>query len=455
MLEAFFDGTLPRDLLICGAAGTGKTYGILTFLHCLARDNDNLRILLCRATRAALTESVLVTYEKRVLPLDGMEYLAAGCQRKQRHSYAYPSGSEMVCGSLDNPDRILSTEWDFVFINEAIEATEEVWETLFSRMGRPGRESEYGYLIGDTNPGIPSHWLKQRCDRGKTTLWDTRHQANPAMYEWDEGEDAWRWTPEGEQYLDNLRQLTGSRRKRLLEGLWAVGEGLWFDSFDTDRHEKHEAEYDPALPVYLAVDPGVWTGAVLFQVREIGTDKFANVFGDYLSYGLSAERNANALITLIEERTRAKPPVDGEDAPLGWPTQCYSDPAGGAKNPIGPTVFQEYGKAKLPLVAWSAANPSVSASLDNVEQMLNPIGGVPRLTIHLRCRHLIDAFSSYQRAKVKDQYVDWPVDPQHPAEELIDALRGGLHARTRRNLVMTITQHPDEPPGGQWDDDDD
>lgn len=418
-------GTLPNDLLCCGAAGTGKTYGILAFLHVLADQEPGLRILFCRATRAALTESVLVTYEQEILRDDGMDWLAAGCQRRVRQSYKYPNGSEIVCGGLDNPQKVLSTTWDFVFLNEAIEATEDAWEMILARMSRPGRDSRFGFLIGDTNPGHPTHWLKARCDRNKTALWDTRHEANPRMHD---GRD---WTDEGRRYLAKLDQLTGTRRKRLRDGLWAVGEGLWFDSFDPDRHVSLVAEYTPDLPVYLAVDPGVFTGAVLFQVHEASGTPSVTVFADYLAEGLSAERNADAITILIRDRT-------GPDA---TPAACYADPAGGAKNPVGPTVFQEYARRGLPLNPWSPANPSVAASLDNVEQLLNPIGGEPRLLLHPRCNRLVDAFASYKRAKKQDQWVDWPEDPQHPAEDLIDALRGGLHARLRRTLTMKIRTH--------------
>lgn len=409
-------GTLPRDLLICGAAGTGKTFGILTFLHYLARDNAGLRILLSRATRAALTESVLVTYEQEVLARDGMEWLAAGCKRRVRQSYVYPSKSELVCASLDNPSKVLSTAWDIAFINEAIESTADAWESLLSRMNRPGRSSRLGYLIGDTNPGHPDHWLKKRCDAGLTTLWDTRHEANPTMY------DGRGWTKVGEKYLATLDCLTGTRRARLRDGLWAVGDGLWFDSFDPARHVTTDAEYDPALPITLAVDPGVWTGSVLFQVRPAGRRYRVNVFGDYLDEGKTAQANAASLIALAASLAGRRP----DDA------RC--DPAGGARNPVGPTVMDEYAKAGLPLRPWDTHNPPVGDSLDFVASLLAPIDGEPLLTVHPRCQRLVNAFLSYRRAKRKDQWVDYPEDPQHPAEDLIDALRGGLHATIRKRV---------------------
>src|SRR5436309_1787806 len=82
--KALESRTLPKELLVCGPAGTGKTYSILAFLHLLAADYPDLRILFCRQTRVSLTESVLVTFEKEILPADGMESLARGASRRNR-----------------------------------------------------------------------------------------------------------------------------------------------------------------------------------------------------------------------------------------------------------------------------------------------------------------------------------------------------------------------------------
>ena len=189
--RAMTAGAMPKELLICGPAGTGKTYPILSVLHCLATEY-RLRVLLLRATRVSLTESVLVTYEQEILHADNCEWLANGASRSHRHLYRYPNGSELVIGGLDrNPTRILSTAWDIVFANEAIELQEEVWETIGTRLSRPGRDSRFGWLIGDTNPSYPQHWLKKRCDTELTTLWDTTHEANPVLF------NGSNWTDQG------------------------------------------------------------------------------------------------------------------------------------------------------------------------------------------------------------------------------------------------------------------
>jgi hypothetical protein len=48
------------------------------------------------------------------------------------------------------------------------------------------------------------------------------------------------------------------------------------------------------------------------------------------------------------------------------------------------------------------------------------------LFVHPRCTKTILALQSYSRTKKDGQYVEVPEDPQHPHEELVDALRGGL-----------------------------
>lgn len=398
-------GTLPKDLLICGPAGTGKTYGVLSVLHTLCRDYGGLRVLVARQTRASLTESVLADFEDFILPEDGSERLASGERRDHRAAYRYPNRSRIVLGGLDKPDRILSTAWDFAYINEAIEAQENAWETLRSRMNRPGRSRRFGFLLGDTNPGDPQHWLKGRVDKGLTAYWFTSHAANPALY----GHDG--WTPAWDAYKQTLDQLTGLRRKRLLEGLWAAGEGQWFDSFDVEKHVGEDAEYDRRYPVHLAVDTGVHTGAVWFQVID-GPAPRVHVFADYYSYGVPAYDNAARIMGVCGERSGGRYDVG------------RMDPSGNADNGTGTVIGGEFGRAGLRLHPWPKFPGCVASGLALVESFVavDP----PTLRVHPRCRHLIDAFANYRRKKRGGQFIDEPEDPQHPHEDLIDALRSGL-----------------------------
>jgi hypothetical protein len=408
-------GTLPKELLLCGPAGTGKTFAALSVVHTILADYPGVRALLLRQTRASLTSSALVTFEQEILPSDGMERLAYGARRKQRDSYRYPNGSELVLGGLDRPDKVLSTAWDLVYVNEATETEEAALDTLSSRLDRPGRPSYLGFLLLDTNPSTPDHWLKKRCDEGRTAIWDTTHRANPCLYD---GRD---WTEAGRKYLfERLAKLTGSRRKRLLDGLWAAAEGVWFESFG-DEHITTGAAYQPLLPVRLAIDPGVLTGALAFQVLP-GPDSLpvVTVFWDHLAEGLTAFQNAEAIVKGLAGR-------------LGSSFRATADPAGSARNPIGPTVFAEFARAGLAVEPWPVG--SVADSLAIVEALIDPQGGRPRLLIHPSCKHLTTALANYRRKKRGGQWADRPEDPQHPHEDLVDALRGGLKAQFPEGLT--------------------
>jgi hypothetical protein len=405
--RALESGTLPRELLVCGPAGTGKTHGILTILHLLAADYPGLRILFIRATRASLTDSVMKAFEDDILFEDGMESIAAGAHRTNRDRYTYPNGSEIVLGGMDKPTKIASTAWDLAYVNEAIELEEEDWEVIGSRLNRPGRPKFLGYLIGDTNPGDPSHWLKKRCDGSSTILWNTIHQANPVMW------DGRGWTEDGRLYLERLDRLRGTRRKRFLEGLWVAGEGQWFETF-SDRHVSPAAEYDPGFPVHLAVDSGVHSAAVWFQIFDARSGPIVHVFGDYYAFS----RPATVVASEILARTAQ---LCGND---GRVDRGVSDPAGRALTGVGPTVFGEYARSGLYLDPWPSYPGSVIDGLSLLESFVavEP----PSLYVHPRCTHLIDAFANYKRAKRGGQWIDRPEDPQHPYEDLLDSLRGGL-----------------------------
>jgi PBSX family phage terminase large subunit len=218
--------------VISGPAGTGKTFGILDFFHCLLRDNAGLRFLILRKARASLGDTALETYEKDILPLDGMESLAAGASRRFRHQYVYPSGSAFVTMGLDDPEKIKSSRWDAIYANEATELTDSDWEFLDSRLDRPttGQPSRLGLLLGDCNPSHPNHWIKRRSDAGELALWPTTHEANPAMF------DGRGWTPAGAKYIARLDRLTGVRKLRFRHGIWAGSEGMVYDGFDDSVH---------------------------------------------------------------------------------------------------------------------------------------------------------------------------------------------------------------------------
>ena len=223
----------------------------------------------------------------------------------------------------------------------------------------------------------------------------------------------------GHYAIDALIQKVHAISVRTFEAdylcLGPKGAGLWFPGFDPAVHVSARAEYDPALQVKLAVDTGVRTGAVFFQVAVSGTgEEEIRVFADYFAEGVAALENARAIRRVAADRCR------------GWIHTSLTDPAGGVRTAIGPTVLGEYLRGGLDLKPWPLG--SVTDGLALLESFLQPAGRGPGLLIHPRCIELIRSFRNYRRAKHGGQWLDYPEDPQHPFEDLVDALRGGLRA---------------------------
>lgn len=223
------------EVLYDGPAGTGKTRAALEKLYLFACNHPGTRCLMLRKVRASMTETVLVTWEQKVLPPDSP--LLEGPGRAQRDRYNLPNGSVVVVGGLDHAGKVLSSEYDFVLVNQAEETTEDDWETVSSRC-RWG-VSPYRQMIAECNPSYPSHWLKRRADSGRMTRILSRHEDNPTC------------TPE---YLATLERLTGHRRARLFQGLWAAAEGLIYSDWNEGTFVRdRKAKWERAI---ISVDEG-------------------------------------------------------------------------------------------------------------------------------------------------------------------------------------------------------
>jgi hypothetical protein len=197
-------------------------------------------------------------------------------------------------------------------------------------------------------------------------------------------------------------------------------EGLVYPSFDIDKNVSEAAEFDPSLEVYESIDSGVRTGAVWVQVAKRRDDHLewaeVHVFADYFSEDRGAGNVAGDVL-----RIRG-------DLAAGKRTETVTDPAGAHRTSIGPVVIAEYRKAGLwPLKEWPSYNNSVMDGIALVDSFIRSGDEHVSLIIHPRCKRTIQAFQAYEQGKVNGQFTGKPRDPQHPHEEMMDALRGCLH----------------------------
>jgi PBSX family phage terminase large subunit len=247
------------EVVIAGPAGTGKSLACLFRVHLAALHNPGIRCLIARKTGVSLTSTTLVTYEKKVAE----DALARGIvswyggSAREAACYRYSNGSVIVVGGLDKPEKIMSSEYDLVFVDEATELTKTDWESISTRL-RNGVLS-WQQQIAACNPSHPTHWLKQRTEDGTAKMLVSRHKDNPAYVNADGT-----LTPKGVDYFKKLDNLTGVRRLRLKDGKWAAAEGQIYEAWDDAVHLVDKVPHTAAWTRWGAVDFG-YTAPFVYQ----------------------------------------------------------------------------------------------------------------------------------------------------------------------------------------------
>lgn len=213
------------EVMVSGPAETGKTFGCLKKINALLWRYPGAQAAVIRKTYQSMHGSVLATYRTKVLQ-PGCGVKAYGGEKPEW--FDYPNDSRLYVGGMDNPDKILSSERDFMYINQAEELSLADYETITTRAtGRAGN-APYAQVIGDCNPGPRLHWIKQRAG---LTILESRHEDNPVLFD-DQGEI----TTQGMRTLATLDKLTGVRYQRLRLGLWVSAEGMVYTDWDPAIH---------------------------------------------------------------------------------------------------------------------------------------------------------------------------------------------------------------------------
>ena len=258
-----FDARQP-EVLISGPAGTGKSRAALEYVHKCLLEYPKARALVVRKTLTSLVASGMVTFREKVLdPRDGVQFY--GGSKVEPAQFRYPNGSRLVVGGLDKASKIMSAEYDIVYVQEATELTENDWESLTTRL-RNGM-MPFQQMVADCNPDAPTHWLKRRSDAGRTVMLESRHEDNPVLYDRRAGV----WTDSGAVYMSKLDNLSGVRYLRLRKGVWAAAEGMVYDNWDRAVHLIDRFPIPPSWRRFRVVDFG-YTNPFVCQWWAIDPD---------------------------------------------------------------------------------------------------------------------------------------------------------------------------------------
>lgn len=296
------------EVVLSGPAGTGKSRAVLERVHMRNLLTANCKGLIVRQVARSLATSALKTWERDVVNhalLDGSVSYYGGSAREPAQ-YRYSNGSSVALGGLDDPLKVMSTEYDWIYVQEAAEATELSWELLSTRLRNGAHPVQQ--LIGDCNPAEPTHWLLDRRDRGALTMLESRHEDNPRYFNADGS-----MTDEGAAYMARLDALTGVRYLRLRKGIWAAAEGVIYEGFDPALHVIDPFPVPDSWERLWSIDFG-YTNPFVWGEWALDEDKRAYLIREIYMSGRLVEDHARQVMALTANDPRPSAIICDHDA---------------------------------------------------------------------------------------------------------------------------------------------
>lgn len=374
-----------HEMILVGPAETGKTFGGLHKLDALLWKYPGSQAAIVRKFAVTMAGTVCQTFEK-VANMQAVK--ALGGTRPER--YIYPNGSQIWLGGMDNPSKVLGGERDFIYFNQAEEATIEDWETLLTRATGRAAHAPYAQLMGDCNPAVSKHWIRSRSS---LTRFISLHTDNPTLYD-----DAGHLTDRGKVTMSTLNNLSGVRRKRLLDGEWATAEGAVYDMFSQAVHvqvrDRSEFKY-----WCLAMDEGYTHPAVILLVGIDG-DGRQHIAREYYERGKLQSDVVSVAAAWRKEMSVSLVAVDAAAAGL----------------------IADLVNAGLPAAAYKGR---VLDGITKVQSLMKVQGdGRPRWTVDPSCVNVINECESYVWKPNKDEPVkenDHAMDADRYLQTALDA----------------------------------
>lgn len=355
------------ELILSGPAETGKTLAACWKAHTIACKYPKSQGALIRKTGVSIAGTVFLTM-KRVIAGAPVE-VYGGDNKPEK--LIYSNGSVIWIGGMDKPDKVLSGERDFIQVCQAEELAVEDWEVMTTRTTGRGAVYPYPQIFGDCNPSGSKHWILGREKAGSIKILRSLHTDNPTLYTGNG-----QITEQGIRTMSRLSALTGVRRKRLLEGIWATSEGAVYDTFDNGIHVKPR-DYKEFSWFGLAVDEGYTNPAVCLLIG-IDADGRLHVFKEFHKRQVLQDDFCNLIQSWYIENNTRLIAVDAAAAGLIADLRNRGVPA----------------------------RPSKGRVLDRIQKVQDLLAiqsdGKPRLTFDPSCTETINEFESYLWKPEKD-----------------------------------------------------
>lgn len=236
-----------RIVSLQGSSRSGKTFNTMIWLCSFAYNNPNQKIAVVRSTMPRLRRTVYEDFKNVMIMLNIYE---PSRMNEQNMEYEFDNGSKIVFFATEDAMAAQGLYSDILFVNEAKEIAEKVWQQLILRCKR--------MAIIDYNPDFPTtHWIcklnNEPTNRSRLFFFKTTYKDNPYL------------PPEQVTEIENLQYTDEVLWKVFGLGEQCVAEGLIFPNVMTCQDIPDYLE----KKAYIGVD---WGYKDPFAVTKVAID---------------------------------------------------------------------------------------------------------------------------------------------------------------------------------------
>jgi phage terminase large subunit len=248
-----------KTLVNRGSAGSSKSYSLYQLVCHRLITGWKKDILVVRKSLPYLKISVLpLMYE--VMEEFGIRDRLQEEKMMLNYYHTNQHGTNWLhFGSIDNVEKIRSSAWSLILMEEATEFTFEEYMLLKSRLRKPVKDGVRNQMILAFNPIDEKHWIKTKLIDGddNTDVLEihSTYKDNPFL---------------DEDYVKDL-EATKSQDinfwRVMAQGMWGRLENLIYSNWDFET-----SVFPTELPIIYGIDFGYNVPSVLLKIGYTDTD---------------------------------------------------------------------------------------------------------------------------------------------------------------------------------------